>query len=386
MTRLLIDGTPIVVNPTGVGRYAEQTCLRLPKHLPADWRVQVLVHPDAVTALPPDLQETVVAVAKTSEIAHALTVLPTSIKSVRPDIVLKLNEIAGIVRGVPTVTICHDIDVMIQRAQNLRRSPKRIMIDEVKRRLRRRALWLSSRVVCNSVFVQRAVQVHYGICEPRTAVAYCGIDPRFYEIASATKREDVLRRYNLHRFVLTFATGDPRENYAILPGIAAELARHQVHTCLLVAGMRPSQPYAASLQREFSDRGLVEGTHYLFEDFLGTDRFTDLAGLYTAADFYLELSLHEGFGMQLAEAMACGTTCLSSARGGLAEVGGVHTVALDRLDGPAVAAVIAAAYAQGLHERDNRSQVEHTRTFSWDHTAAVIAENLVVAFEGGLRD
>ena len=159
----------------------------------------------------------------------------------------------------------------------------------------------------------------------------------------------------------------------MLPAIAQKLKEFEVQACLLIAGIRNSSPYVAELLARFAELGLLEGKHFVLETFLGADRFSDLVSLYTAADFYLELSLHEGFGMQLAEAMACGTTCVTSPNGALAEVSGGYGVFIDPGSSENIAGALKTSYDQKLHLRDYHEQVAYTRKFSWDSMGEVVA-------------
>jgi glycosyltransferase involved in cell wall biosynthesis len=150
-----------------------------------------------------------------------------------------------------------------------------------------------------------------------------------------------------------------------------------LNTCLLIAGIRHGAPYVNELRAEFMRLGLIEGRHFVFEEFLGEDRFWDLAELYTAADFYLELSLHEGFGMQLIEAMACGTTCISSPRGALAEIGNRFVFLVDPTNVDEIASTVKRAYEGKLHLRDNYEQVQYANTYSWERVGETVAEILL---------
>ena len=377
MIRLLIDGRPVVRDPKGLGRYAYHICLQLRDRLPGDWSFQVLVHPENVPVFPPGFRAQFVPVPHRSEIAGALLEIPRQIRRLKPQIMLKTDETAAIISGLPTVTVCHDVDELIENAQAVARSPLRRAVDAYRRRLRRQTLQGSDCVVCNSEFIRAAVQSHYGIPSHRTAVAYCALDPRFYNLAAATSPAAVRQRYRVPRFILAFATGEPRENSRRFPPLVAKLAASGVDTCLLVAGIRKHLgSYAAELEAEFLRLGLLPGKHFVFEDFLGGDRFPELVDLYTAADFYLDLSSHEGFGMQLVEAMACGTTCISSPGGALTEVGGDFALFVDPANLNQIADTIKDAYDRGLHHRDNRPQVEYTRKFSWDSAGIVIADAL----------
>src|SRR5262249_34098932 len=140
---------------------------------------------------------------------------------------------------------------------------------------------------------------------------------------------------------------------------------------------RPTSAYVSELRNRFHELNLIEGKHFILESFLGADCFSDLVALYTAADFYLELSLHEGFGMQLAEAMACGTTCITSPNGALAEVGGGHTTFINPASVESIALGIKRSYETKLHMRNNDKQIAYTRKFSWDEMGKIVSGVLI---------
>jgi glycosyltransferase involved in cell wall biosynthesis len=377
MPRLLIDGTPIHPNAKGVGRYAYHMCLQLAELLPQDWSIDVLIHVQSMQVFVQPVRLNLVAVKRRSEIGKALWSLGYQARRLRSQILFKTDESAGRIAGIPTVAICHDIDELIWAAQEEKKSSFRRMVDSSKQRLRRQTLRGCKYVLCNSEFIREAVQKHYGIPEERLRVAYCAVDERFYRLSESTDRSAVRHKYGIQRFILTFATGDLRENFRSYPAIAARLAELKIDTCLLVAGIIPGASYGHQLRGEFLRLGLVEGRHFIFEDFLGADRFQDLVDLYTAADFYLELSLHEGFGMQIVEAMACGTTCISSPRGALREIGDRYVRFVNPVDPTDVASNISSAYKNGKDKGDTRSQVEYTHKFAWPKTARVVAEALL---------
>jgi glycosyltransferase involved in cell wall biosynthesis len=383
MTRLLIDGTPISQNAKGVGRYAYQLCLQLAARLPRDWELQVLAHPETHHLFPKCFPGMLVPVKPSSEIANAFWVIPAQARKLKSQVLLKTHESAVTLDGLPTVTVCHDIDHLIAEAQDEKRSLFRLALDSGKHYLRRRALRKSDFLICNSQFTRKAVEEYYQIPFSRTRVGYCGVDPRFYELSRQVDKAAVRKHYGVENFILTFATGDARENFRRCPAVAARMAALDVPACLLVAGLRPDQSYALLLRAEFKRLGLAEGRHFLFENFLGAKRFQDLVSLYTAADLYLDLSLHEGFGMQLAEAMACGATCISSARGALAEIGDRFVRFVDPTNVEEIAQAIKAAYDHGLPLRDNREQVSYTHKFSWDSAGMAVTEALLAAVNRG---
>ena len=376
MIRLLIDGTPITINPKGVGRYAYHLCLQLAERLPSGWKMQILLDPSGQVLFPKDFRADLIPVRRTSELSRALFVIPTQARRLKSELLLKTHESAGLVRGVPTITVCHDIDHLITAAQGEKRGPVRMALDLCKTRLRRRALENSDFVICNSQFTCSAVAKYYAIPAKQTAVAYCAVDPRFYELSVHVDKNEVRNAYGVPNFILAFATGDARENFHAYPQVAARMMSLGLQACLLIAGVRREHIYASSLRNQFAALGLQEGRDFIFEDFLGGDRFRDLVKLYTAADFYLDLSLHEGFGMQLVEAMACGTTCISSDRGALEEVGDKYALFIDPENAEEIAQVVKKAYECSMQKRDNQDQVSYTRKFSWENVGNTVVETL----------
>ncbi len=376
MPRLLIDGTALSRRNKGVGRYTFHLCLQAVSRLPADWEIVIAVLPQELPRFPGDFRASFVTLPKASDLLRGLYLLPRLVRKIRPDVLLRTYEGVGYDYGVPMITVCHDVPELIRRAARQQRGLWRWLVDGMKERMSVNAMRKSALVVCNSVFIRDAVSTWYGIAPTKTALGYCGVDPRFYDESWAVQPDIVRRKYGVARYVLTFATGDYREGFDLLPEIARELKARNVNTCFLVAGIRTGASYAEALRRRFVALGLVEGVDFVFETFLTEDRFSDLASLYTAADFYLELSRHEGFGMQLAEAMACGTTCISTGAGALAEVAGGFAIEIDVDCVESVVAAIELGYEQGSHIRNNLDQIEFTRRFNWDSVGSLMAKHI----------
>jgi len=109
---------------------------------------------------------------------------------------------------------------------------------------------------------------------------------------------------------------------------------------------------------------------------LGEVEDEDLARLYRGARAVAYVSLYEGFGLPVLEAMACGAPVVAARNDALEEVSGGAAVLVDPLDPDAIAA--------GLHEAiDRREQLRplglaRARVFDWHkvarETAAVYRE------------
>ncbi len=93
----------------------------------------------------------------------------------------------------------------------------------------------------------------------------------------------------------------------------------------------------------------------------------ELARLYRGAKCLVYASLYEGFGLPIAEAMACGTPVVTSRGGATEETAGGAAVLVDPYDPAAIAAGIAEAV--GRHAELRRRGLERARAFSWDQAA-----------------
>ena len=71
--------------------------------------------------------------------------------------------------------------------------------------------------------------------------------------------------------------------------------------------------------------------------------------------------------------MACGTTCITSSNGALAEVSGGFANLIDPTSSENIAKTFKESYEANQHLRDNHEQVAYTRKFSWDAMGEIVA-------------
>lgn len=119
-----------------------------------------------------------------------------------------------------------------------------------------------------------------------------------------------------------------REDFQVVAGAYRRLVESGTCLSLVVAGVRQGHlPYIESLLSRHTWRDRV-----VVVPFLQAGEERSLAELCAAALFYLDPSLKEGFGMQVIEAMACGTAVVCSNRGALPEVAGDAACLVDPFD------------------------------------------------------
>ena len=96
----------------------------------------------------------------------------------------------------------------------------------------------------------------------------------------------------------------------------------------------------------------------------------DLPALYSAADLFALVSLYEGFGLPLLEAMACGTPVIGSNVSSLPEVIGDVGLQVDPRSVDDIARALRQMIEQPeLRERSIGLGLERAKLFTWDKAA-----------------
>lgn len=379
MPRLYIDGSAISLANKGVGRYSYELCRRVIDRLGSEWEIDVVVYTaDIPKGLKENRKINLIEAPVMSDLKHNLWWLPQQLGKRKYDLLLKPMESCGIRYNVPTVTVCHDVQELIDRVAGITPLPHRMFIRYIKAKFKSINLRNSNVVVCNSIFTRDAAASWYKFDKAKSVIGYCGVDDRFFEFSEGFITGSRNKRFNLGGFILTFATGDARENYSLLPEVLSKMKALGCNVMLVIAGIRDNANYVRAMEAKLNELGFHHDVDYQFIGFIGEDRLDDLVELYTTADFYLELSGHEGFGMQLAEAMACGTTCISSGSGALTEVGAGFDIRFPSSDPDCVARAIVDSYNAKLHMRDNRNQVDYVRAhYTWDAVADLVVSKML---------
>jgi glycosyltransferase involved in cell wall biosynthesis len=196
-------------------------------------------------------------------------------------------------------------------------------------------------VIVNSRFTGDDVAATLNVDRARIHVAYPGVEASFW--ADGERFEVAGGR----PYALAVATLEPRKNFARL--VEAYRLLDPAELALVVVG-------AAGWgdQPELDAPGIMR---------LGYTPRDELPRLYRGANAFVYPSLFEGFGMPVAEAMACGTPCVVSSHPSLDEACGDAAVRVDPDDPAAIAAGIERALAE--HDELASRGLAHVRQFTW---------------------
>ena len=211
-------------------------------------------------------------------------------------------------------------------------------------------------MVAVSEFTRSEIVERLGICRERIRVVPNGVSVPAV-VAENCAAVDQLRASGADAVLLSVGTTLQRKNLDILPGAlksAADLCGKRL--ALLRIGERLDSTLARRLQTVLGEDRLVE---------LGRVDEAALWSAYRAADALVFPSLHEGFGLPVLEALACGTAVAASRVASIREVGGqvVKYFAPDESKEAGEAIARAIETAKGNSERLARTA--HAREFSW---------------------
>ena len=229
------------------------------------------------------------------------------------------------------------------------------------RLLLRPALRRADRVLVDSA-ATRAEVVDAGLApaDRVTAIAL-GVGDGF---RPGVRSDDFARRYDLpERFVLTVGVFEPRKNHALLVDALAALHARGEPVGLVIAGRE-----GWGWQNPLDDPSRAHLRPWV--RVLRNVPDADLPELYGRAAAFAYASLHEGFGLPLLEAMACGTPVVTSRSSSLPEVAGDAALLADPHDAASFADALRTILRDpALAARLVAAGAERARALSWRRTA-----------------
>lgn len=279
------------------------------------------------------------------------------------------NMIARPFDGV-TVTTIHDLS---WRADPRWHQAERVAW--IERRLPR-TLAQASRFVCVSEFTAREVQRQLGIAGSRIDVVRPGVSAIFRPVPGE-QAAPTLARFGLtdHGYLFAVSTLEPRKNFDRLLAAHAVLPQAlRQRFPLVVAGGRG---WGETLADDQAERARRSGTLRL----LGHVTDDDLVALYSRCAAVAYVSLYEGFGLPVIEAMACGAPMIASRATAVGETAGDAALLVD----PEDTADIAGALDRVLTDRALAAElIRRGKTRAASFTRESMTRGLVASWRRAL--
>lgn len=209
--------------------------------------------------------------------------------------------------------------------------------------------------------------VNYLGCMPeKVKVVYNGYDTEVYTPIGKAFGQ-ICKRYGIGKYILAVGPTYPHKNFELLMATYSLLPEEikQAYPLVILGGL---PKYVGKLKKIAVDQDLSNQVK-----FMGYVAKEDMPHFYREALFLVYPSLHEGFGMPLLEAMACGCPVLCSNTSSLPEVCGDAAIYFDPFDQNSLLAKMQDLVTnESVRMQLRASGIDRATNFSWEQTAMKI--------------
>jgi glycosyltransferase involved in cell wall biosynthesis len=261
--------------------------------------------------------------------------------------------------GCKTILTVHDLSFV--RVPESASPRLKAYLDEVVPRSVARA----DHVLADSEATKQDLIDIYGTSADKITVLLSGVDRAFRPITDQHLLHQVRTKYGIPEgpYVFSVGTVQPRKNYERLMEAIHLLREKGIHLHIVIAGGKgwlDSPIYARIHSLKMQDQ-----VH-----FIGFADEVDLPVLYSGAICSPFVSLYEGFGIPILEAMACGTPVVTSNISSMPKVAGDAALLVDPYDVEAIAeAIRQIAENHQLRITLINKGIEHAKNFTWEKSA-----------------
>ena len=312
--------------------------------------------------LPTELQEYAEEIAVSasrsySQITHAFQIRKR-LREIGPGIWHLPNTLPLLGKTMPTVITIHDLADLRGKKYGRLRTWYRRLVNYT-------AAHGADQIITVSLNSKSDIAQLLNIPEDKITVTHPGVDPCFRPLDPDTCRDYISSKYGLPKdFIL--APGGLALNKNVDGLLRAYHVLRDTGTKRSVVCTGNFEPHEgrriSTLIQELDLTGKVFLTGHIPGE--------DLPKLYNASAVVAYLSLYEGFGLPVLEAMGCGVPVVASDRSSIPEAAGNCALLVNPKDPNAVAAVInSVLHDEELRKNMAASGLARARQFTWQRTA-----------------
>ncbi len=235
----------------------------------------------------------------------------------------------------------------------------------------------ANQIVTISESTKQQIMKHFGINEAKISVITPAVDHSLYVPVGADEIGRVKTKFKIiGNYLLYLGTLEPRKNIAgIIRAYQLLPAEIKAEYKLVLAGGK------GWLDSEINQLANVLGDRLVRTGYVND---SDKAALYSGAKIFLYPSYYEGWGMQVLEAMACGTPVITANNSSLPEAGGEAAIYIETGNDTQLASAIESTLKSPEKLDALRSAgLKHSAGFTWEKSARKLVTVLQKFQKGG---
>ena len=205
----------------------------------------------------------------------------------------------------------------------------------------------------------------FGVPRGSTSVIHHGKSDQLHPSQDIAPLSRIREKYHLPlQMILYVGTIEPRKNLVRLVEAFSSVAHEFPDCALVIAGMKGWM--YDDLFHRVEQLGLA--SRILFPGFIAEE---DKVSLLCAAQVFAYVSLYEGFGLPVLEALACGIPTVTSNTSSIPEVAGSAAILVDPTDVSQIANAIGKLLSDDdLRQHFGQAALIQAAQFTWERTAA----------------
>lgn len=277
----------------------------------------------------------------------------------KPDLVIFTNFVRmPLPSGAKSISFIYDLSFMLH-GEHAGKKNRQIMMREAPKSAAK-----SDAIVTISQNSKNEIVEHYGINPDKIHIVHPALYHAEYYPRSVREQTAVAKKYKIPgKYILFTGTIEPRKNIiGVLEAYAALPQNVRDEYTLVLAG-----------GRGWNDQGIYKRLKELAQEKIIVTGYVadeDLPALYSGASVFVFPTLYEGWGMPVVEAMACGTPVITSNNSSMPEAGGDAAVFIDAKDTKELTQQIQHVLSnQKLAATMVKKGIAHAKQFSWEQSA-----------------
>lgn len=375
---LALDGTVIQERRGGPSRYAYYLAARLADTVLTEDRLTIFYEPDApqgaagvdALATRPNVQLHPLPGIRRANVEVALA---TALRSTGADIYHSPYRLPALLPNTPTVLTLHELSMLHRDPDGTSWSGR---FSQFTRQAQLGALVRQAdAVICVSQWLRDQFLKAVDYPAAQVHVVHNGVDhSRFHPRYRPIARKRAGRLLGIQPpYLLALASDERRKNSHTLLRAYAQLPTDA--PTLVLAGVTASASPLAEQARTLGIAHRVRFAGYVPE--------ASLPDLYAGTRCFIYPSLHEGFGLPILEAMACGAPVVASNRSAIPEVAGDAALLVDCANVATLAEAMYRVVTNKEFRDDLRARgLGRAGQFSWERTAGKTREVYATLLKG----